>query len=105
SELRFGDRERLCRFYAPLRRGLATARGEEPAPWRSLDPQSRPLAPLAWSGAGGREAWPASSQAREPGRISEAIYAPLERTPVPLSGRGTGPSRFRLLGQYKGALL
>jgi len=42
---------------------------------------------------------------REPGRLAEAVYAPLERAPVPLSGRGSGPSRFRLLGQYKGALL
>jgi DNA mismatch repair protein MutL len=105
SEVRFRDPQLLDRLYAALRRGLATARGDEPAPWRSLDPQSRPLAPLAWSGAGGREPWPASSEVREPGRISEAVYAPLDRTPVPLSGRGTGPSRFRLLGQYKGTLL
>lgn len=40
-----------------------------------------------------------------PARIAEALYAPLERLPVPLSGRGTGPARFRLLGQYKAALL
>jgi DNA mismatch repair protein MutL len=42
---------------------------------------------------------------REPGRLAEAVDAPLERLPVPLSGRGTGPSRFRLLGQYKGTLI
>ncbi|HZI64123.1 MAG TPA: hypothetical protein VFE44_05035, partial [Thermoanaerobaculia bacterium] len=41
----------------------------------------------------------------EPSRLAEAVYAPLERLPVPLSGRGAGPSRFRLLGQYKGTLI
>src|SRR4029077_13028657 len=38
-------------------------------------------------------------------RLAEVAYAPLDRPIVPLSGRGRGPSRFRLLGQYKAALI
>jgi DNA mismatch repair protein MutL len=38
-------------------------------------------------------------------RLAEVAYAPLDRSMLPLSGRGKGPSRFRLLGQYKGALI
>jgi DNA mismatch repair protein MutL len=38
-------------------------------------------------------------------RLAEVAYAPLDRPMLPLSGRGKGPSRFRLLAQYKGALI
>jgi DNA mismatch repair protein MutL len=106
SEVRFRDAALLDRLHAALRAALARARGEEPAPWRTPDPGGRPAGALAWSGAGGRP-WTAASEVREPARLAEAVYAPLERSPLPgpLAGRGAGPSRFRLLGQYKGTLL
>jgi DNA mismatch repair protein MutL len=40
-----------------------------------------------------------------PGRLAVPIFAPLERAPVPLSGRSGEPRPFRLLGQYKGTLI
>jgi DNA mismatch repair protein MutL len=46
-----------------------------------------------------------SFPAGEGRRIAEAVYSPLERAPVPLSGRDGQPRPFRLLGQYKGALV
>ena len=39
------------------------------------------------------------------GASPRLVYAPLERAPVPLSGRDGEPRPFRLLGQYKGALV
>ncbi len=39
------------------------------------------------------------------GRIAVPVYAPLERAAVPLSGRSGEARPFRLLGQYKGALI
>jgi DNA mismatch repair protein MutL len=105
AEVRFRDGALLERVHAALRGALARARGEEPAPWRMPAPEARPQGPLAWAGSGGRPAWSAAGEVREPARLAEAVYAPLERQPVPLSGRGAGPDRFRLLGQYKGTLL
>jgi DNA mismatch repair protein MutL len=102
AEVRFRDAGFLDRLHAELRRALAQARGEEPAPARP-PAAALPSGPLAWEGLGGRG--PAAGEVREPGRLAEAVYAPLERLPVPLSGRGTGPSRVRLLGQYKGTLI
>jgi DNA mismatch repair protein MutL len=40
-----------------------------------------------------------------PGRLAGAVYAPLDRPAVPLSGRSGEPRPFRLLGQYKGTLI
>ncbi len=108
AEVRFRDPGFVDRLYAALRQALGQARGMEPAPAR---PPAAPLpaGPLAWEGLGGRGS-PASEIA-EPGagtgsgRLAEAVYAPLERLPVPLAGRGAGPTRFRLLGQYKGTLI
>jgi DNA mismatch repair protein MutL len=37
--------------------------------------------------------------------LADAVYAPLDRAPVPLSGRGGEPRPFRLLGQYKATLI
>ena len=113
SEVRFRDPGLVDRLYAALREGLARARGEEPAPLRA--PGAEPAGPLGWQGLGGRS-WSASAEVHEaspaaagaaylPGRLAEAVYAPVERAPVPLSGRGKGPERFRLLGQYKGTLI
>ena len=104
AEVRFRDPRFLDRVHEVLRSGLARARGEEPAPWRTPEPGSRPVGPLAWSGSGGRQ-WAGAGDVRDAGRLAETAYAPLDRVAVPLSGRGSGPSRFRLLGQYKGALL
>ena len=59
--------------------------------------QGWPAAGRAGAGAGGR--------AGEAGRIAVAAFAPLERSPVPLSGRSGEVRPFRLLGQYKGALI
>jgi DNA mismatch repair protein MutL len=39
------------------------------------------------------------------GRLGQIVWAPLERRPVPLSGRSGEVRPFRLLGQYKGSLL
>jgi DNA mismatch repair protein MutL len=39
------------------------------------------------------------------GRIAVPVFAPLERGVVPLSGRSGEVRPFRLLGQYKGALV
>lgn len=41
----------------------------------------------------------------ELGRIAVPVFAPLERAAVPLSGRSGQVRPFRLLGQYKGALI
>ena len=38
-------------------------------------------------------------------RLATATYRPLERSPVPLSGRSGEVRPFRLLGQYKGTLI
>jgi DNA mismatch repair protein MutL len=103
-EVRFRDPRFLDRVHQTLSSALARARGEEPAPWRTPALESRPSGALAWTGAGGRD-WSSAGEVGEPARIAEAMYAPLERVPVPLSGRGSGPDRFRLLGQYKGSLL
>ena len=85
-----------------LRSALARARGEEPAPVRSL---AAPRAVRTARLGGPRRPRAGDGRARsprEPGRLAEAVYAPLERQPVPLVGARRRPARFRLLGQYKG---
>jgi len=118
AEVRFRDPRLMDRLGETLRLALARARGEEAAPLRTTS--LLPEAPFAWEGSGGRsfsgqadfageirEA-PAAGSA---GTVSQAIHlaelslAPLDRAPVPLSGRGGETRRFRLLGQYKGALI
>ncbi|MDQ1347926.1 MAG: mismatch repair protein MutL, partial [Acidobacteriota bacterium] len=104
-----------------LRLALARARGEEAAPLRTTS--SLPEAPFAWEGFGGRS-FPSQADfageiretssafsAGSAGAVGQAVHlaelslAPLGRAPVPLSGRGGETRRFRLLGQYKGALI
>ncbi len=104
SEVRFRDSRLLDRLFSLLRRGLAAARGEEPAPLAV--PEGQPGA-LAWGGLGGRadELRETGAGEQAPPRLSEAVYTPLERRPVPLSGRSGERRSFRLLGQYKGTLI
>ena len=62
SEVRFREPALLDRLFRRLRRGLAAARGEEPAPLGA--PAELPdAAPLAWRGLGER---PAAGEVREP---------------------------------------
>ncbi len=128
AEVRFRDGGYVDRVGQILRLTLARARGEEPAPLRT--PQQLPGNMLGWEGLGGirslaGEIREPSSQAEsenrgfqrrerqdegavfEPhaGRIAMSAWAPLERAIVPLSGRSGVARPFRLLGQYKGALV
>ncbi len=57
----------------------------------------------AWSTGWTRIGEPAGSRAEA--RIAIAALAPVERAPIPLSGRSGEVRPFRLLGQYKGALI
>ncbi len=118
AEVRFRDSSLAGRLGSLLRVALARARGEEAA---SLGPPRADLggAPLAWGGLGGSSAWPAEAWAGEiaesgagwrgsppdAGRIALPLLAPLDRAPVPLSGRSGETRPFRLLGQYKGTLI
>jgi DNA mismatch repair protein MutL len=118
AEVRFRDSSLAGRLGSLLRIALARARGEEVA---SLGPPRADLggAPLAWGGLGGSSAWPAAARAGEiaesgagwrgspsdAGRIALPLLAPLDRAPVPLSGRSGETRPFRLLGQYKGTLI
>jgi DNA mismatch repair protein MutL len=117
AEVRFRDGGYPERVGRLLRVALARARGEEPAPLAA--PRGAPAIGPAWEGLGGRGA--GGEEIREPGassapfsapavpvvaaRIATAAWAPLERAPVPLSGRSGATRPFRLLGQYKGALI
>lgn len=121
AEVRFRDPRLMDRLGETLRLALARARGEEAAPLRTTT--SLPEAPFAWEGYGGRSVpsqsefsgeirepsfQPSSGSAGAVGRavhLAELSLAPLDRAPVPLSGRGGETRRFRLLGQYKGALI
>jgi DNA mismatch repair protein MutL len=118
AEVRFRDSSLAGRLGSLLRVALARARGEEAA---SLTAPRADLggAPLAWGGLGGSSVWPAEAWAGEiaesgaswrgsppdAGRIALPLLAPLDRAPVPLSGRSGETRPFRLLGQYKGTLI
>lgn len=108
AEVRFRDARLLDRLGGQLRLALARARGEEAAPLRTA--AFLPDAPFAWEGFGGRPL-PSSANTSEVREVGQAVHlaelslAPLDRAPVPLSGRGGETRRFRLLGQYKGALV
>jgi DNA mismatch repair protein MutL len=108
AEVRFRDSAILGHVGAALRRALAEARGEEPAPLQP--PSGSQFAPLAWRGSEGGP--PSAGEVRESGagseaamRLATATYLPLERAPIPLSGRSGAVRPFRLLGQYKGTLI
>ena len=108
AEVRFRDPRLMDRLGERLRLALARARGEEPAPLRTTS--HLPEAPFAWEGHGGRSYGSAAlpTEVREVAQavhLAELSLAPLDRAPVPLSGRGGETRRFRLLGQYKGALV
>ncbi|MEZ5314522.1 MAG: hypothetical protein R2862_13260, partial [Thermoanaerobaculia bacterium] len=127
AEVRFRDPRLMDRLGGELRKALARARGEEDAPLRVAS--TLPAAAFAWEGDGGAEelregpattppgagggaapdfAWtPAEPRTRFDPRLAELALAPLDREPIPLplSGRGGETNRFRLLGQYKGALI
>ncbi len=100
AEVRFRDGTLLDRVAALLRSALALARGEEPAPLRSVAPSSPP--PGAWEGLGG---WSRVDHVAEPVRLATAAFAPPPPRPVPLSGRDGAQRGLRLLGQYKGTLI
>ncbi len=115
SEIRFRDTRFLHRLFLALRDGARAALGDV-----SIVPEMAAGAPsgaLAWGGLGGRgptpSHWPVSTGRQEalgvaePGgeRLAEAVLTPLERAPIPLSGRSGRERPFRLLGQYKGTLI
>lgn len=119
AEVRFRDPRLMDRLGEQLRLALARARGEEAAPLRTTS--LLPEAPFAWEGSGGRSFSSSQGDFRDEvregsfagstGAVGQAVHlaelslAPLDRAPVPLSGRGGETRRFRLLGQYKGALI
>ena len=101
AEVRFRDPRSLDAVAAALHAALAAARREQPALLRTeTGSAGRPA--LAWQGLGGGAG---GSWVAEPGRVAEAVYAPPQPLPVPLSGRGGGIHSLRLLGQYKGTVL
>jgi len=73
--------------------------------WRKV--RDWPSGPATAEGWEVREARPAYGAGPPPAqaRLAGAAYAPLERAPVPLTGRSGETRPFRLLGQYKGTLL
>lgn len=114
SEVRFRDTRLFGRLGMELRAALEAARGEEPA---SLRPPQDPPGTLAWRGLGERSPGPYDAiPAPRPedgviaermagGHVAEMSITPEQRAPVPLSGRQGARRPFRLLGQYKGALI
>jgi len=135
AEVRFRDSGYVERVSQVLRSALGRARGEEPAPLRAPFSGELAAGPVGWEGLGGRAGaaevreapggWSADLPVGVPGgnagalqatergtalssteaRIAVAALAPLERAPIPLSGRSGEVRPFRLLGQYKGALI
>jgi len=114
AEVRFRDSGYVGRVGDVLRATLGRARGEEPAPLRAPYPGAAESERLGWEGLGGRSQVGWAGGVAEPAgdrpnpaevRIAVAALAPLERAPVPLSGRSGQPRPFRLLGQYKGTLI
>ncbi|MGH9382361.1 MAG: DNA mismatch repair endonuclease MutL [Thermoanaerobaculia bacterium] len=115
AEVRLRDPRLTDHVGDHLRDALARARGEEAAPLRN--PYGMPSAPLAWQGAGSiaetsseattpfRTSSASGAGQREAIRLANLTLSPLERAPVPLSGRSGEVRPFRLLGQYKGTLI
>ena len=116
TEVRFLEGHTYGSLFSTIRRGLEAGLGEVDAPAIPLGgaegETSASGVPFAWQGSGGRS-WAPAGEVRERAtglpagvsgaRIAEAVYAPLERAPVPLSG--DGDRSLRLLGQYKGTLI
>jgi len=116
AEVRFRESAYVGRVGEVLRAALGRARGEEPAPLRAPAGAPPDARLLAWEGLGGsapaargadevREARAVERPSGAEVRIAIAALAPLERAPVPLSGRSGEARPFRLLGQYKGTLI
>ncbi|MDH3524576.1 MAG: DNA mismatch repair endonuclease MutL [Acidobacteriota bacterium] len=109
AEVRFRDPLVLERAGAALRGGLRAALGEVEAGFGPAG--RRPEVPFAWQGLGEREGGGRGpfdrgpSAVAEGARLAQAAYAPLERAPVRLAGRGGAERPFRLLGQYKGTMI
>jgi DNA mismatch repair protein MutL len=49
--------------------------------------------------------WTSHVVRETPGRLALPLFAPLERKPVPLTGKAGTPGTFRLLAQYRGSIL
>lgn len=83
-------------------------------PWAGASEVAEPHSRYdqAWRPAAGPAAAPAEAESPvwpsaplPPPSIARPSYPPLTPSNVPLSGRGRGPTAFRLLGQYKGSLV
>ena len=118
SEVRFRNPRLLHLVYKAVRRCLEGGLGEGVAPVEAVnfDGASPVLASgsLAWrgvgerygeGGSGGHPTLVSDGVAGSVGKLAEASYTPLERAPVPLTGRGGVEQPFRLLGQYKGTII
>jgi len=120
AEVRFRDGRFFGRLASCLQEALERARGEEPAPLAV--PDGLPGTPFVWQGLGERShSWTGrkadggdSGEVREldgewsgegDSRLADVSFAPLARSPVPLTGRSGVARPFRLLGQYKGTLI
>lgn len=73
-------------------------------------PFNERLSPSSLSSSSTEEPWSFAARGMaahggDLGRIAVPVFAPLERAAVPLSGRSGQVRPFRLLGQYKGALI
>jgi len=119
SEVRFRDSHLLSQVSRYLRSGLREALGDSPAPGAAVvtsakglpwDPFREGVGLTGAPGAGGGQPGEvAESQGLFEGAIlghlPQAVYAPLDRTPIKLSGRRLQGDSYRLLGQYKGTLI
>ncbi len=120
AEVRFRDGRFFGRLASCLQEALERARGEETAPLAV--PEGLPGTPFVWQGLGERsDSWTGRKagggdrgEVREldrewsgekGGRLADVSFAPLARSPVPLTGRSGEARPFRLLGQYKGTLI
>ncbi len=93
----------------PIRRPMEYPRAE-PGTWEVREPpgpeyEFTPLGPpLREDGPPLREHGPPLRD-EPPSRLAQPTLVPLDRAPVPLSGRSGEARPFRLLGQYKGTLI
>jgi DNA mismatch repair protein MutL len=117
SEVRFRNPRLLHLVYKAIRRCLEGGLGEGQAPTQAVRFDSSSPAvtfgSLAWrgvgerygEGSGGNPVLVSEGHSTAAGKLAETSYAPPERAPVPLTGRGGVEQPFRLLGQYKGTII
>ncbi len=117
SEVRFRDPRTVGGVASTLNRTLRAAIPATPSSADSLQVADGGVPRPGWGGFGSRDAggeirdWPPGVGRSEgdttdsPPGLAQVSYHPVERRPVPLSGRNDGPETLRLLGQYKGTLL